>query len=387
MNNLARLELKDAGDETDPATIVTKALAGFQTAFEGRLKAIETKGDNDNDAKFKARLDAMEAKLNRPGTIEIKSDNDNGGIERKAFASYVRGGREAMDPLELKTLVVANDAGAGYLAPPQLSTEMIRLLTLFSPVRAAAFVGQTGSPSVILPKRTGITNALWEGETEDSEESEPAFGQLEIPVFGMKTYTDVSVQLLEDSVQNVEAELSLALSEDFGKKEGTAFVNGTGNKMPRGVMVHPDVAYQPNGSTTVLSADALIDLMYSLTPAYRNSGAWMLNSTSIATIRKLKDTVGQYLWQPGLIAGQPATILGRPVIEAIDMSDIGAGNFPIVFGDFNLGYRIYDRVSLTMLRDPFTQAKNSLVRFHARRRVGGDVVRPEALRKLKMAAS
>jgi HK97 family phage major capsid protein len=181
----------------------------------------------------------------------------------------------------------------------------------------------------------------------------------------------------------------MALSEDFGKKEGTAFVNGTGNKMPRGVMVHPDVAYRPNtgGSTTVLGADSLIDLMYSLPPAYRNNGAWMLNSTSVAAIRKLKDTVGQYLWQPGLIAGQPATILGRPVIEAIDMPDIAAGSFPVVFGDFNMGYRIYDRVSLTLLRDPFTQAKNSLVRFHARRRVGGDVARPEALRKLKMAAS
>ena len=149
MNNLARLELKDAGDDTDPATIVTKALAGFQTALDDRLKPIETK--SADDAKLKVRLDAMEAKLNRPGTVEVKADNDNGGIERKAFTSYVRGGREAMDPLEVKSLVVANDAGAGYLAPPQLSTEMIRLLTLFSPVRAAANVGQTGSPSVILP--------------------------------------------------------------------------------------------------------------------------------------------------------------------------------------------------------------------------------------------
>lgn len=203
----------------------------------------------------------------------------------------------------------------------------------------------------------------------------------------MKTYTDISVQLLEDSVQNVEGVLSEALGEDFGKKEGTAFVNGTGNKQPRGIMVHPDVTYFPNGSTTVLNSDALIDLMYTLAPAYRNSGAWMMNGTTIATVRKLKDTVGQYLWQPSLIVGQPDTLLGRPVIEAIDMPDVGAGNFPIVFGDFNMGYRIYDRVSLTLIRDPFTQALNSLVRFHARRRVGGDVVRPLALRKLKMAAS
>jgi HK97 family phage major capsid protein len=113
----------------------------------------------------------------------------------------------------------------------------------------------------------------------------------------------------------------------------------------------------------------------------------MLNSTSIATIRKLKNTVGDYLWRDALSDSNPATILGRPVIEAVDMADVAAGSFPIAFGDFNAAYRIYDRVSLAVLRDPFTQAKNSLVRFHARRRVGGDVVRPEAIRKLKMATS
>jgi HK97 family phage major capsid protein len=385
MTKSAPLELKDAGDDNDPAAIVTKALAGFQTALDNRLKPIETKAANDN--KLTDRLDRIEAKLNRPGTIEIKADNDNDGIERKAFASFVRSGREGMDPLEVKSLVVANDSQAGYLAPAQLSTEMIRLLTLFSPVRAAANVGQTGAPSVILGKRTGITNAKWEGEIEDSEESEPAFGQLEIPIFGMKTYTDISVQLLEDSVQNVEAELNLALSEDFGKKEGVAFINGTGNKQPRGIMVHPDVAYTANGHATILSADALIDLFHALPPAYRNAGAWMLNSTSIATIRKLKNTVGDYLWRDALSDSNPATILGRPVIEAVDMADVAAGTFPIAFGDFNSGYRIYDRVSLAVLRDPYTMAKKSLVRFHARRRVGGDVVRPEAIRKLKMAIS
>ena len=113
----------------------------------------------------------------------------------------------------------------------------------------------------------------------------------------------------------------------------------------------------------------------------------MLSSTSLAACRKLLNALGVSVWQPSLQAGQPDMLLGRPVIEAVDMPDIGAGNFPIVFGDFNLGYRIYDRVSLTFIRDPFTQALNALVRFHARRRVGGDVVRPQAIRKLKMATS
>lgn len=389
MNALARiksdaLELKDDGG--DPAEMVTKALADLTKTVDDRLKEVETK--SADTTKLADRVGKIEAKLNRPGNDNNHADNDNEPpLERKAFTSFVRRGREAMSVDEVKSLTVGDDPSGGYLAPPQVSTEMIRLLTQYSPVRAAARVGQTSQPSVILGKRTGITNAQWEGETEDAEESEPAFGQVEIPVFGMKTYTDVSVQLLEDAAQNVEAELSDALAEDFGKKEGVAFVNGTGNKQPRGIMVHPDVAFVPNGHATALQLTGLIDLFHSLPAAYRNNGAWMLNSTSIAAVRKLTTAMGSPVWVDSLAVGNPPTILGRPVIDAVDMPGIADGSFPIVFGDFNQAYRIYDRVAMTVLRDPFTQAKKGLVRFYARRRVGGDVVKAEALRKLKMAVS
>jgi HK97 family phage major capsid protein len=333
--------------------------------------------------KLADRLDKIEAKLNRPATGS--GDSKEPKLERKAFGTFLRGGREAMGADEIKALVTGDDARAGYMAPPEMSLEMIRLLTQYSPIRAAANVKPTGAPSVILGVRSGITNALWEGETEDTEESEPAFGQVEIPVFGMKTYTDVSVQLLEDAAADPEGELNLALAEDFGKKEGTAFVNGTGIKQPRGIMVHPDVAFTANGDAANLQADGLIDLFHALPPAYRNVGAWLMNSTTVAAVRKLKNTTGAYLWQDSLAAGNPPTILGRPVIEAIDMPDIAGGSFPIAFGDFKSAYRIYDRIALAVLRDPYTMAKQSLVRFHARRRVGGDVVKAEAIRKLKMA--
>jgi HK97 family phage major capsid protein len=152
-------------------------------------------------------------------------------------------------------------------------------------------------------------------------------------------------------------------------------------------MSHPSVQYVPGGDASNLTADGLIDLFHSLPPAYRNVGAWMMNSKTVGAVRKLKSSTGNYLWVDSLVAGNPPTILSRPVIEAVDMPDIGANAFPIVFGDFNSGYRIYDRIGLTILRDPFTQATNGLVRFHARRRVGGDVVKAEALRKLKISVS
>ena len=131
----------------------------------------------------------------------------------------------------------------------------------------------------------------------------------------------------------------------------------------------------------------MIDLFYALAPFYRQRGVWMLNGSSLAAIRKLKDGQGQYLWQPGLTAGQPETILGRPAIEAVDMPDIGANTYPVAFGDFSTGFRIYDRVGLSLIRDPFTQATVGLTRFHARKRVGARVVRAETIRKLKIAVA
>lgn len=153
-------------------------------------------------------------------------------------------------------------------------------------------------------------------------------------------------------------------------------------------MTHPDVAFTNNGHATNLLADGLIDLFHAVPAFYRSTSAWMLNGAGIGTVRKLKNpTSGDYLWREPLSEGNPGTILGRPVIEAVDMPGIESGSFPILFGDVRSAYRIYDRIALAVLRDPFTQAKKSLVRFHARRRVGGDVVKAEAIRKLKMAIS
>ncbi len=143
-------------------------------------------------------------------------------------------------------------------------------------------------------------------------------------------------------------------------------------------MTDAGVADSLNGHATNLQADALITLMYALPAVYRNRGAWMMNGTTLATVRKLKDGQGNFLWQPSYPAGQPETILGRPVIEAVDMDDVARGAFPIAFGDFARAYRIYDRLALSVMRDPYTQATNGLARFHARRRVGGGVVSPEA---------
>jgi HK97 family phage major capsid protein len=381
----APIELKEDDSDAAEIEVVNKVLDELRASVDTRLKAVETKADS---SKLVDRLDKLEARLNRPagttGTAETKAENE---LERKAFTGFLRSGREALVADEVKSLRVADDTSGGYLAPAQFVAEVDKKLVEFSPVRQAARVGTTSAGSVILPKRTGRPTANWVGETEDRTGTESTYGQAEIPVHEAACYVDVSQRLLEDAAVNVEAEVAFDLAEEYGRLEGAAFVNGDGVKKPTGFMADAGIQSTFNGHATDLKADGLIDLLYSLPATYRQRGAWMMNGTTLATVRKLKDGQGNYLWQPAFQSGEPATILGRPVIEAIDMPDIQANAFPIIFGDWATAYRIFDRLALSILRDPYSQATKGLVRFHARRRVGGSVVRAEALRKLKIAVA
>jgi HK97 family phage major capsid protein len=382
------IELK--GDDDEPIAVVQKAIDDLTKSIDDRIKAMEEKGGNVGaDATVKAltkRLDDLEKKAGRPGGTGETTD-EQAKVERKAFGSYLRLGN-GLPAEEAKALTVSNDEQGGYLAPAEMSTEMIRDLVEFSPIRNYASLRTTGAPSVKYPKRTSITNAQWEGETEDSAESSVTFGQLEVGIHKLMTYVDISNELLADSGGMAEAEVRLALAEDFGKKEATAFVNGTGVKQPEGFMQNADIDHTVNGHATNLSADKLIDLMYALPAAYRNGtgAAWAMNGTTLAAVRKLKDGQNNYLWQPSLQAGQPETILGKPVVEMVDLPDIGDGNFPIIFGDWS-AYRIVDRLALSVLVNPYLLATKGVTRIHATRRTGGRVMQAARFRKLKTATS
>ncbi|MFD1341461.1 phage major capsid protein [Litorisediminicola beolgyonensis] len=373
------LTLKDGGGD-EPDDIVTKAIGDLTETVEKRLGEIEAKSDT---SKIVERLDKLEAKSNR---AKGGDDPDETAVaERKAFGTYLRKGNGATDE-EVKALTVSNDEQGGYLAPAEMSSEFIRDLVEYSPIRSVASVRGITAPSVKYPKRTGITNAQWEGEAEDSEESTVTFGQVEVTARKLMTYVDISNELLADSGGTSEAEVRLALAEDFGQKEGLAFVSGSGVGQPEGLMTHPDIAETLNGSTTAISPDQLIALMYALPAMYRNAGTWAMNGTTLGVLRTLKDGDGRFLWQPSFQAGQPETILGRPVIEVVDMPDIASGAFPILYGDFS-AYRIVDRLSMSILVNPYLLATKGLTRIHATRRVGGRVVQAARFRKLKMSTS
>lgn len=367
----------DQGDAAD----IRAALDEFTGAATQRLDGTEA-----SVTEMRARLEAVERALRRPGSRETRQEQQGPAPETRAFLSFIRHGREGMTADEIRSLQASDDTKGGVLAPGEFIPELQRNIVLFSPVRGVANVRGIGASSATMPKRTGGMTARWTGDTEERQETTVTFGAATYEVAELTAWVPVPTSLLEDSAFDIGAVLAFDFAEEFGSKEGAAFVAGNGTKKPMGFMSDADVGFTKSGHASQVTADGLIDLFYGLPTPYRAGAVWMMNSATTATVRKLKDGQGNYLWSDGLKADTPPTILGRPVIEAPDMPAVEAGAYPIAFGDFNAGYRIFDRVPLSIIRDPYSRATDGLVVFHGRRRVAGGVGKAEAIRKLKIAA-
>jgi len=339
---------------------------------------------------IKARMDKLEAKANRPlaaNNNHPAADNDNS--EKKAFVSYLRRGAERISPEEVKALTVSTDANGGFLAPEEFGNELIKLLNEYSPIRSYARVVNISAPEIKYPRRVSGTAATWVSETEDRTESGMTFEQITLTPFELATFTDVSNQLLEDNAYGLEGELLADYAESFGKTEGVAFVKGTGTGQPKGIMTATGIKEVKTGVAatfpTTNPADVIIGMYHQIATSHAQNGAWLMNRNTVSVIRQWKDGTGRYLVLDPITAGGVMTLLGRPIVEMPDMDDIGAGKFPILFGDLS-GYRIIDRIGLSTLRDPYSLAGKGQVRFHARKRVGADLTHPDRFVKLKVAA-
>ncbi|WAJ26284.1 phage major capsid protein [Antarcticirhabdus aurantiaca] len=381
MDTLGPIETRSE-DENDALAQATSAVEELRSAAEQRHTAHQTEVRGLND-----RIASLETRLNRPGGTQTETRNEP-TIEQRAFGNFLRHGQTNLTAEEQRALTVGVDANGGYTVPDNFVAELLRDVVNFSPVRQYARVMSVAGANVRMPKRTGNMTAQWVAEIGDRPETQPTYGEVELTPFEAACWVPVSNQLLEDSAFDLEAELRFDASEEFGRLEGVAFVSGDGVGKPKGILTEASIATITSGNASTLGtgpADKLVDLYYALNPAYRRNGTWAMNSKSLAAIRKLKDTQGNFLWSPGITAGQPETILGRPVIDLPDMPDVGANALPIIFGDFAQGYRIVDRVQLQVLRDPYTLATKGQTRFHFRRRVGGGVVKAEAFKALKIA--
>jgi HK97 family phage major capsid protein len=209
-----------------------------------------------------------------------------------------------------------------------------------------------------------------------------------------------SQAMLDDAQFDVEEWLAGEIAAEFAKAEGAAFVNGNGTNRPRGFLQAPVAAtadatrafgtlqYVASGAAgdfAANGADRLIDLVQTLRAPYRQGASFVMNAATAARIRKFKTSDGQFLWQPSLVTGTPATLLGYPVVEAEDMPDVAANSLSIAFGNFRAGYLIAERSETSILRDPYSN--KPFVTFYATKRVGGCVANSEAIKLMRFSAS
>jgi len=382
--NDERLEKIEKGEGTAYVDEKISNLEAKLDSYEDINQKLSTAEANAED--IKSQIEKLETVVKRPNAgFETKQVDDY----MNAFDKYCRKGVESLDPVEKKALTVSNDSTGGYLAPPEYVREIIKDITEISPIRSIARVRSTGQRSIQVPKRTGQFSAEWVAESGTrSETTGYTVGLEELPAHEHYALVDISEQDLEDSVFDLEAEMQSEFAEQFAKAEGTAFVSGNAVGKPEGFMTNSSVSEIDSGSNTAITADNLITLMHNIKSEYGRNGTFVFNRSTLSAIRKLKDTAGQYVFQAGMTlqGGMVNTILGQPYVEATDMASIAQNAYPVAFGDFSKGYMIVDRVALAVLRDPFTQATTGNVRYIARRRVGGQVVLPEAITKLKVSA-
>ena len=205
--------------------------------------------------------------------------------------------------------------------------------------------------------------------------------------------------LLDDAVVDLDQWIGARWSLPLPTQEGAAFVSGDGINKPKGFLSYTEVdetawtwgniGYVATGVSGALPAsnpsDKLVDLVYALKAGYRQNANWVMNRKTQAAIRKLKDADGNYLWQPPAAAGQPATLMGFPLVEAEEMPDAAANETPIAFGDFARGYLVVDRTGVRVLRDPYSA--KPYVLFYTTKRVGGGVQDFDAIKLMKYGVS
>jgi HK97 family phage major capsid protein len=351
-----------------------------------RIEQIENKAaDATALEEFATRLDRIETRLARP-SVQIRNVPDDAELERKAFNSFLRRGWDGMEDLERKVLsagVGGSPSADGFaLVPQNFLAEILKNLVQLSPMRQVARVQQvSGGGPVLIPRRLSTLSAAWVEELAQHATSEPTYDQVSVGLFEMRVTSEISNQLLEDAAFDMSAELARDFAEQFAFLEGQAFVSGTGVGQPQGFLTSANFAV----TTVVLNSDNMIDLFHSVATPYANAGAWLMNRFTMGQVRKLKASSGEYLWAESIAVDDPPRILGRPVVEMPAMPNPGSGSpatASVAFGDWSQAYRIFDRTNLEVLRDPYTRARNSIVAFHARRRVGGSLVKAEAVRGL-----
>lgn len=361
----------------------------------------------DKQIEARKRIDA----IGGPDDIEIEErriddtiEDENDGRERRggrdgrytrgviadpnyvrAFWQYMRRGKSSLGGDELRALETGTASEGGNLTYEEFERRIVEKLNEANIMRQLATVIQTNGDRNIPVEDTIAEAAYTAEEGAYSEDTTSTFSQVVLGAHKLTYIIKVSEELLFDASDlDLEEYLARAIARKFAAKEEEAFVNGSGSGQPQGVFGAAG-AGKTAASATAFTADELIDLYHSVKRAYRQNGSWLANDAIIKVIRKFKDTNdGQYLWQPGMQAGEPDRLLGRPIYASSGApSTMTTGDNVVVFGDMSY-YWIADRGARVIQRLNELYAGNGQVGFRAYERHDGNLAVSEAVKVLTL---
>jgi HK97 family phage major capsid protein len=393
--------------ELDKHTAIADAFA----KLEAKVNRMALSGGDGDELKtltletrqFNGSLRATAMKTGRQAPAPISIDEYK--AYKAAFDTYLRRGDDQMLDAERKAMSVGSDPDGGYTVTPDLSGRIVKKLFETSEIRQIADQQTISTDALEGLRDTDQAGFGWVAETAARPQtSTPQLNKWRVQAQEWYAQPAATQSLLDDSNIDIENWLADKVSDRAARGTNTAFVVGTGVGQPRGFASYTTAAtadatrawgtpehvatgtsggygVNPNG------ANKLIDLVHKLNANYRKGANWAMNRRVLGTTRQLNDGsgatagTGNYLWLPALIAGQLSTLLGYPVTEADDMTDLAANSLSVAFGNFKIGYQIVDRIGTRVLRDPFTA--KPYVLFYTTGRVGGDLLHFDAIKFLK----
>src|SRR5574337_731750 len=354
---------------------INKATTELRSYVDRQIEEVRKSGAASDDTKaaiekanaeigeLRKALDEAVKAAQRPGNGATGNEDPKDRELRSAYSKFLRygageNGRSMMSVEEIRALSQASDAEGGFLVPTAWESGLITQAYDAAEIRPLCDVAPTGRDTVFMPALAKPTVAWGTVNVAVDPQSLGAGGE-RMSIYDLKGLVLIHNNTLDDADADIWGELQMQFSDAIAAALSDSTHNGI---------------------------DPLITALYLLKKTYRRNATWIFNSNTEAVIRTLKDANGQYLWQPPVQAGAPATLLGRPIANAEGMPDIAANAFPIAIGDCKRGYRIRDRKGVSIQRLVERYAEYDQTGFLVKKRTGGQVVLAEAFRLIKIAA-
>ena len=266
-------------------------------------------------------------------------------------------------------------SSTGSPVPTSFYNQVIMKARLVAPVLATSTVLNTASgENLQIPRLSTYSVGTVNAEAAALGESDPAFSAfITLGAFKYGFLTQVSQELLEDSGVDMLSFLADQVGNALGFAVGSALTVGTGTVEPTGIVTASSVG-GTSGTATGFTADNLIDLYYSLDGAARQlpGVGWMMTGQSIGRVRKLKDTAGNYVFQPGLSLDAPDTLLGKPIFENPSMAEATTGLKSVIVGHLP-SYYVRSVGGIKLDRSDDFAFSSGLATFRAQFRVDGNL--------------